>query len=159
MNNEYVSCITQVSISDGGLPKRPVAAARITRNGVEGDRQDDRVHHGGPDRAVSLFSEELYQDLAAAGVSLSAGQVGENLTTRGLDLLELSPGQRLEIGGCVIELTQLRIPCAKLNRHSAELLRLMTGRAGWMARVVNEGTVRPGDRVVVVDSTNEPCRD
>src|ERR1051325_11627720 len=86
--------LVQVNSSAGGMPKKPlVGAARVTRDGVQGDWQNNRRHHGGPDRAICLFSEELYAWLRDEyGIDLCNGSIGENFTTRGIDLDALAPG-------------------------------------------------------------------
>ena len=146
--------VTQLNVSGGGMPKQPVLQARVTPGGVEGDRQRNLKYHGGPDRAVCLYSEELYEELRDAGVDMTAGSVGENFTTRGLDLRTLAKGDRLRVGGsCVIELTDVRVPCRQLKMWDPDLPELIVGRSGWVARVVTEGLVRPGDRIEKVAET------
>ena len=146
--------LAQLNVSLGGMPKLPVASARVTAAGVEGDKQRNLKYHGGPDRAVCVFSEELYEELRDAGVDISgAGSVGENFTTRGIDLRKLAKGDRLKVGGqggCVIELTDIRVPCNQLKKWDAELPELIVGRSGWVARVVAEGVVKPGDVISLV---------
>src|SRR5205823_370939 len=94
-SQQMVGILVQVNVSNGGMPKLAVPAARVTRFGVEGDRQRNHKHHGGPNRAVCLFSEELYDRLRDKGVDLTNGSAGENFTTRGLDLNALNKGDRL----------------------------------------------------------------
>jgi MOSC domain-containing protein YiiM len=137
--------LTQISASAGGMPKSPLASALVTAQGVAGDRQRNRKHHGGADRAVCLYSEELYAWLRQQGVSLSPGQVGENFTTRGIDLLSLPPGEYLSVGECVIQLCSIRVPCRQLNMWHPDLLQIIEGHTGWLARVIVSGMVRPGD--------------
>jgi MOSC domain-containing protein YiiM len=144
--------LAQLNVSPGGMPKLPVVFARVTAGGVEGDRQRNLKYHGGPDRAVCIYSEELYDELRDAGIDMSAGSVGENFTTRGIDLRKLAKGDQLRVGGdagCVIELTDVRVPCNQLKRWDPELPELIVGRSGWVARVVKDGTVRPGDVIEV----------
>ncbi|MFN7022189.1 MAG: MOSC domain-containing protein [Phycisphaerales bacterium] len=88
----------QISVSAGGVPKRPVPRARVTVAGIEGDDQNDKRHHGGPDRAVCLFSLEVIELLRAEGHPIRPGSTGENLTIHGLDWGTLVPGTRLAIG-------------------------------------------------------------
>ena len=71
--------LCQINVSDGGVPKRPVLEAVITKAGVEGDRQQNLKFHGGPDRAVCLYSQELIERLQDEGHSIEAGSSGENL--------------------------------------------------------------------------------
>jgi MOSC domain-containing protein YiiM len=142
--------LVQLSVSLGGIPKLPVESAFVGVGGVTGDRQNDSKHHGGPDRAVCLFSEELYAWLREQGVEVAAGGVGENFTTRGVDLDELTPGDRLAVGACVIEITKVRNPCGKLRKWHPRLKEIITGHSGWVARVIREGVVRPGDAIEVL---------
>ena len=86
--------VCQISVSDGGVPKRPVLEAVITKAGVEGDRQQNLKFHGGPDRAVCLYSLELIERLQDEGHSIDAGSSGENLTISGLEWEKLKPGDR-----------------------------------------------------------------
>src|SRR3954453_9563508 len=90
--------LTQVNISPGGMPKLPVLSARVTAAGIEGDRQKNKKYHGGPNRAICIYSEELYEWLREKGVNVTAGQIGENFTTRGIDLQKLKKGDRLRVG-------------------------------------------------------------
>ena len=77
--------IVQISVSPGGVPKRPVEPADVTAAGLAGDAQRDLEHHGGPDRALCLFSMELIRALQAEGHPIAPGHIGENLTVEGLD--------------------------------------------------------------------------
>ena len=144
--------LTQLNISPGGMPKLPVPSARVTREGVDGDWQKNRKYHGGANRAVCLYSEELYAEMRGDGVEAAkAGAFGENFTTRGVDLQELKAGDRLRVGEtCVIEITDVRIPCNQLKKWDARMPKLIVGRSGWMAKVIEEGVVKPGDRIEVV---------
>ncbi|HEV8458762.1 MAG TPA: MOSC domain-containing protein, partial [Methylomirabilota bacterium] len=75
--------IVQINISAGGVPKRSVDAAQVTRLGVEGDAHRDMEHHGGPERALCLFALERIRALQAEGHSIAPGSIGENLTVEG----------------------------------------------------------------------------
>lgn len=143
--------LASLNVSPGGMPKRPVESAAVSREGVAGDWQRNRKYHGGPDRAVCVYSEELYAWLREQGVNVSAGDIGENFTTRGLDLLKLAKGDRLKVGSeCVIEITNVRIPCSQLKKWDADLPELIVGRSGWVAKVVAEGEVKAGDAIEVL---------
>jgi MOSC domain-containing protein YiiM len=145
--------LVQVNTSDGGMPKLPVLVGRVTVDGVDGDRQRNRKYHGGPLKAICLFSEELYEWLAEKGIPLAAGSVGENFTTRGIDLNKLSAGDRLRVGaGCEIEITTVRIPCGNLKKWDTDLPELIVGRSGWYAKVLREGDVKAGDAIEVVSA-------
>jgi MOSC domain-containing protein YiiM len=143
--------LVQVNTSGGGMPKLPVLLGRVTLDGVEGDWQRNRKYHGGALKAICLFSEELYRWLGEQGISLSFGSVGENFTTRGIDLQKLSSGDRLRIGGeCEIEITTVRVPCGNLKKWDVDLPELIVGRSGWYAKVVRPGVVKAGDAIEVV---------
>jgi len=138
----------QISVSDGGMPKLPIESVEVTAEGVAGDWQKNRKYHGGPDRAVCLFSVELYDWLRTRDIDLPAGSVGENFTTAGIDLNGLKVGDRFRVGHkLVIELTDIREPCRNLNKLHPELLQRMKGRSGWVAKVVTPGTVKTGDTI------------
>jgi MOSC domain-containing protein YiiM len=143
--------VIQVNVSPGGMPKRPVPGARVMKQGLEGDRQRDRRYHGGPNRAVCLFSEELYTRLRNNyDIALAYGSVGENFTTRSIDLDALQVGDRLRVGEeCLIEITDVRVPCRNLNQWNADLLKAISGHSGWVCKVVEEGVVREGDGIEV----------
>jgi MOSC domain-containing protein YiiM len=110
-------------------------------------------------RQVHLIHAELHDELRAAGFAVSAGQMGENVTTRGLDLLGLPTGTRLHLGdSAVVEVTGLRNPCAQLDRIQPGLMEATLGRdeqgnlirkAGVMAIVLADGELRPGDPIRV----------
>jgi MOSC domain-containing protein YiiM len=142
--------LTQLNVSGGGMPKRPIAEAKVTRDGVEGDWQKNRKYHGGRNRAVCIYSEELYAWLRENGVEVGNGDIGENFTTRGIDLQKLSKGSRLRVGECVIEMTDVRVPCRQLKKWDGRLPELIVGRSGWVAKVLKEGTARAGDEVVEI---------
>ncbi|HEU5005918.1 MAG TPA: MOSC domain-containing protein [Jatrophihabitantaceae bacterium] len=110
-------------------------------------------------RQVHLIHCELFAELAAAGFVVRAGQLGENVTTRGLDVLALPTGTRLRLGtDAVVELTGLRNPCTQLDGFADGLMRATLDRgpdgelirkAGVMAVVLEGGTVRPADPIAV----------
>jgi MOSC domain-containing protein YiiM len=110
-------------------------------------------------RQVHLIHAELHDELRAAGFHVSAGEMGENVTTRGVDLLALPTGTRLRLGAeALVEVTGLRNPCSQLDRFEPGLTAAVLGRdadgslvrkAGIMAVVLAGGEVRPGDAISV----------
>ena len=110
-------------------------------------------------RQVHLMHAELFEELAAKGFTVTAGDMGENITTQGVDLLGLPTGARLRLGEtAVVEITGLRNPCVQLDRFQDGLMAAVLDRdaegnvvrkAGVMGIVVSGGEVRPGDRVQV----------
>ena len=110
-------------------------------------------------RQVHLIHAELHDELGATGFVVRPGEMGENVTTRGIDLLALPTGTRLHLGdAAVVEVTGLRNPCAQLDRFQPGLMAAVLDRdehgglvrkAGVMGVVVAGGDVRPGDPVRV----------
>lgn len=103
--------------SSGGAPKEAVSCAEVAARGVVGDRQATRAHHGRPFQAVSLYSLEVIEALAAEGHPITPGSVGENLTLSGLEWERLRPGIRLAVGEqdpAVLELTSWAPPCSNI---------------------------------------------
>jgi MOSC domain-containing protein YiiM len=108
-------------------------------------------------RQVHLIHAELHDELRAAGFTVHAGEMGENVTTRGVDLLALPTGTRLRLGpSAVVEVTGLRNPCVQIDRFQPGLLSAVLDRdeagrlvrkAGVMATVLSGGEVRPGDAI------------
>jgi MOSC domain-containing protein YiiM len=110
-------------------------------------------------RQVHLIHAELHDELRAGGFRVAPGEMGENVTTRGIDLLGLPAGTRLRLGAAaVVEVTGLRNPCRQLNGLQAGLMDATLARdadgnlvrkAGIMGVVVSGGEVRPGDPIAV----------
>jgi MOSC domain-containing protein YiiM len=147
--------IVQVSVSPGGVPKRAVPVGRLGPLGLEGDGHRVRAHHGGPDRALCLFSLEQLGALQAEGHPVAPGALGENVTLAGLDWAEVQPGDCFRLGpAALIQVTRFTSPCAGirgafLDGDSARVSQ--TRHPGWSrvyARVLAGGEIRPGDPVV-----------
>jgi MOSC domain-containing protein YiiM len=121
-------------------------------------------------RQVHLIHEELFDEVAAEGFTVAPGDIGENVTTRGIDLLGLPTGTLLRLGDeAVLEVTGLRNPCPQIETFQSGLLKQMAGRdasgnvvlkAGIMSIVTTGGTVRPGDAITAVlpDGPHRPLR-
>jgi MOSC domain-containing protein YiiM/GNAT superfamily N-acetyltransferase len=146
--------VLQVNVSLGGVPKHPVAAARVGPLGLEGDRHRADTAHGGPHRAVALLAIEAIERVAAEGHPIEPGSVGENLTTQGIEWSLLPSGTRIEIGTeVVLEISTPANPCDTIvgsfsDGHSGRISILRHPSDSRMyARVLVEGTVRPGDRI------------
>jgi MOSC domain-containing protein YiiM len=154
-----------INISDGGVPKRPCAACDIRKTGLMGDRQRDLRYHGGPERAVSLYSLERIEALQAEGHPIAPGSVGENLTVSGISWESMVPGAQLQVGEVTLRLTSYVPPCNTVggsfqNRDFARVSQKVN--AGWSrlyASVVKEGTVRVGDVVRLVPSLPQDTSD
>ncbi|MCM2579566.1 MOSC domain-containing protein [Streptomyces meridianus] len=163
--------VTAVSRSgEHGFSKQTRPSIRLLAGlGVEGDahlgvtvqhlsrvRQDPAQPNL---RQVHLIATELLEEVRVKGYAVAPGQLGENVTTTGLDLLGLPTGTRLRLGAeAVVEVTGLRNPCAQIDGFRKGLLKEVVHRdeagdvrrkAGVMAVVVDGGEVRPGDPVTV----------
>jgi MOSC domain-containing protein YiiM len=149
--------IVQLSVSAGGVPKRAVTEARVTRLGLEGDAHRDEEHHGGIERAVCLFSMETIRALAAEGHAITPGAIGENVTTEGIDWAAVVPNAYLLLGDRVLlQVTRYTSPCFNIAPVflGREFGRVSQKRhPGWSrvyARVLAEGHLRTGDGVRIV---------
>lgn len=140
--------------SGGGVPKLPVAAAVVGRDGVQG-RQGDRRVHGRVWQALCIWSAEVITELRAGGHPIAPGNAGENLTLSGLDWQRLRPGTRLRTDGVLAELSLPATPCAKNARWftDGDFMRMSYERhlklSLWYASVLEPGEVAVGDVVVV----------
>jgi MOSC domain-containing protein YiiM len=149
--------VVSINTSNGGVPKLPVAEARVTVNGLSGDRQRDLRYHGGPDRAVCLYSVELIRALQGEGHAIAVGSAGENLTVSGLDWSRMTPSRRVRVGPVLLELTKYAHPCNNLIPYfrDGSFTRISQKvHPGWgrlYARVLEEGVVRNGDPVEILD--------
>jgi len=149
-----IGTIVQLAISAGGVPKRAIAEADVTRLGLAGDVQKHPAIHGGPDRALCLFALEVIERLQAEGHPIAPGTTGENVTIRGLDWAAAHPGDRLALGDAVVvEITELTDPCKQISASftGGQFRRIVAhGDSRLYARVLREGHVRVGDRVTLV---------
>lgn len=133
----------------------PVA---VQPSGLAGDEQGDPRAHGGTDKAVHHYAFEHYMpwraELGALPVLTRPGAFGENLSTTGCTESDICLGDRLRIGTVVLEVSQSRQPCWKLNdrfgRPDMAQLVQQTGRTGWYYRVIEPGLLQAGDDVRLV---------
>ncbi len=149
--------VVQVNVSPtGGVPKLPVEAAEVGPTGLAGDAVRYTKIHGGPERAVCLFSAEVIARLQAEGHPIAPGTTGENLTLEGIEWERLEAGDVLAVGESVrLQLTTRVEPCRTIRAsfkgggfkrikpaaHPAE--------TRWYTRVLAVGAVRTGDTVTV----------
>lgn len=140
--------------SMSAIDKRPLdGTVAIGELGLAGDEQGDRRVHGGPDKAVHHYPFDHYAtwraELGPLPLLESPGAFGENLSTRGLTEADVCLGDRFELGTALLEVSQGRQPCWKLNDRFGvpRMARLVqdTGRTGWYYRVLQPGGARAGD--------------
>jgi MOSC domain-containing protein YiiM len=148
--------IFQINASNGGVPKTAIRQAAIDQFGLAGDRQANLDVHGGPERALCLYSLEHIQALQAEGHPIFAGSAGENLTLTGLDWSGIGPGTRLRLGDqALVEVTRFTSPCKTIAESFADrnFNRISQQKyPGWSrvyVRVLQPGIIRAGDPVWV----------
>jgi MOSC domain-containing protein YiiM len=147
--------VAGVFASDGGVPKLPIASARIGYRGVDGDRQASRQHHGRVWQALCLYSADVVDALAAEGHPIAPGRTGENISLRGVDWTAVRPGVQLRIGEVLAEVTAYATPCTKNAQWftDRDFHRIDHGlHPGWSrayAAVLEDGVVRAGDQVTL----------
>jgi MOSC domain-containing protein YiiM len=168
---DTVPTVVSVSLDTGHNFSKPVveSVTLIAGVGVEGDSHAGatvqhlylvRKNKSAPNRRqVHLIHSELFDEVAELGFTVTAGQLGENITTSGIDLLGLPLGTRLHLGSdAVIELTGLRDPCKFINTLEPKLMKAMLGKdesgkvvrkSGVMSIVIAGGVVRAGDTIGV----------
>jgi MOSC domain-containing protein YiiM len=174
-----MSTVVAVSLRAGHhFSKTPSTSIHLLRgSGVRGDghmgatvkhRSRVRKDPTQPNlRQVHLIHAELFDELRAKGFIVEPGQLGENVTTSGIDLLALPTGTRLRLGAsAIVEITGLRNPCVQIDNFQNGLMAATLDRdengnlirkAGIMSIVLSEGEVRPGD-VIVVELPAKPHR-
>mmetsp|Transcript_119978 Transcript_119978/g.344894 ORF Transcript_119978/g.344894 Transcript_119978/m.344894 type:complete len:267 (+) Transcript_119978:68-868(+) len=155
--------------ADGGkarpsFPKARMPAAMVTARGLEGDRQGEAVDaafggHGGPLKAVCLYSADVVRALQAEGHPIGEGTAGENISLSGIDWERVVPGVRIEIGEVLLEVTKFCMPCFKqrANFKDGNYLAISQlrcpGRSRVYAAVLREGLVEEGAAAVVHTTT------
>jgi MOSC domain-containing protein YiiM len=149
--------VFQINISNGGVPKLAVDEAYVAPEGVSGDRQIHLHVHGGPERAVCLYSLEQILALQEEGHPIFAGAMGENVTVSGMDWTQVQPGRRMKLGEeILLEITRYTTPCSALKPYfkGGKFARvLQTKNPGWSrvyARVLQAGTLQVGAQVSLV---------
>lgn len=145
------------------IDKRPVDGPVAVRDlGLYADVQADRVHHGGPEKALYAYAQEDAEAWAdRLGRATPPGFFGENLRTEGLDLSGAAIGERWRIGDRVeVEVTMPRTPCATFQRHLDESQWVKRfaeeGRTGAYLRVLRRGSIEAGDGVEVLWRPSRP---
>ena len=145
--------------SRSGIAKTPVAGpVPVNTLGVEGDEQGDLRVHGGPDKAVHQYAQEHYPlwrtELGALPVLAAPGAFGENLASNGMTEQHLCLGDQVRVGSVLLEVSQSRQPCWKLNDRFGvpDMARRVqqSGRTGWYYRVLQAGTLQAGDAITLV---------
>lgn len=149
--------IFQLNTSLGGVPKHAVREAEVNQLGIIGDDHKFPDIHGGPERALCLFSLERILELQAEGHPIFPGSVGENVTISGIDWNDLTPGRKLSLGDEVlVEITSYTSPCNSIpesfvdGQYQRISQKVHPGYSRVYARVVRPGRMATGQPVQVM---------
>ena len=146
--------------SRSAIAKYPVAGpVAVGTLGLDGDEQGDLRVHGGPDKAVHQYAQEHYpqwhSELGALPVLATPGAFGENLASSGMTEQHLCIGDQVRVGSVLLEVSQSRQPCWKLNDRFGvpDMARRVqhSGRTGWYYRVLQAGALQAGDRFTLIE--------
>jgi MOSC domain-containing protein YiiM len=156
--------IFQLNVSAGGVPKLAVRDGQVSELGLAGDKHRFPDIHGGPDRAVCLFSLERIMELQAEGHPIFPGAVGENVTIAGLDWRDVVPGVQLSFGDEVLlEITSYTSPCNTIpaffvdGQYQRISQKVHPGWSRVYARVLNGGRLRVGQPVKLANGSSGPA--
>jgi len=142
------------------IAKYPLAGpVQIGREGIIGDYQADRKHHGGPDKALHHYAFDHYtawaEDIGARPLLDAPGAFGENISTSGLTESDVWLGDRFRLGTALIEVSHGRQPCWKLGHrfdHAPMAAKIVKNRrSGWYYRVLESGIAQASDRLILVE--------
>jgi len=139
MANVLAVCISE----NKGERKKPVAEVELRENhGIIGDG-----HAGDWHRQVSLLAQESIDKMRAMGLDVTAGDFAENITTSGIDLVSLPIGSRLQVGGTLLEVTQIGKECHTRCAIYYQAGDCVMPKEGIFAKVISGGVIRPGDEI------------
>ena len=147
-------------IADGfSLPKQSVSSAVVNSSGIDGDSNKFRYNKkkGDPDMAILLLTIAELEELKLRGFSIQPGDFGENILLKDIHFSDLMPDVILNIGSeVVLQVSRICDPCSKLSQlpkigktHIKQLLRESNGLRGWYARILQGGTIAPGEKVIL----------
>jgi MOSC domain-containing protein YiiM len=149
-----VGRVVRLGVSDGGVPKRAVDRATAGFDGLVGDRQSSRRHHGAPFQALCIWNVETIAELADRGHPIGPGDAGENVTAAGLDWPSVRPGVRLELGSVLCEVSSYAEPCKQNARwfSDRDFTRIHDRNGPWSrvyATVLEPGVIAVDDEAVL----------
>ena len=154
LDNHRIGTLVSINVSNGGVPKRRVTDAKVSRLGLLKDAHNDTEGHGGPERAVCVYALERIRSLQSEGHPIDVGTVGENVTVEGIDWELVAPGAWLRLGEeVVLEVTSFTSPCKTIRDSfiDGKFVRISQKlHPGWSrvyTRVLSEGEIRFGDAV------------
>ena len=151
--------IVQINVKDKkqnevGLPKYPVERANVTKDGMVGDFNNyrhDKLKNT-PDQALLIMTSEMIKKLNEEGWPIQSGDIGENLTIKGIPYTEFQPESKFKVGNVVFQVTYACTPCHNLEHlpyvgkeKADDFIKTMVDRRGWYAKVLQEGNINVGD--------------
>ncbi|MNH83882.1 6-N-hydroxylaminopurine resistance protein [compost metagenome] len=147
----------------GIFKQRHAEPVRIEKQGIVGDQHGDTRVHGGPEKAVHQYAAQNYERLAQAfphsAPELMAGSLGENISAFGLSELNVHIGDVFQVGSAVLQVSQPRSPCWKINhRFDAEHMSMFVAKeriTGWYYRVLQPGFIGVGDSIELLERHSE----
>jgi len=156
LDSHRTGAVASINISNGGVPKKRTSGAQVSLLGLVGDAQNDTSGHGGPERAVCVFSLERIRALQKEGHPIDVGTAGENVTVEGVDWDLVLPGAQFQIGSdVVLEVASYTNPCKTIKGSfiDGKFVRIAQKlHPGWSrvyARVLSEGQIHSGDPVTL----------
>jgi len=160
LDNHLMGRVASLNVSNGGVPKRRVDGAQVSRLGLQKDAHNDTEGHGGPERAVCVYSMERIRALQEEGHPIDVGTAGENVTVEGIDWDQVVPGTRIRLGEQVLlEVASFTSPCKTIRESfiDGRFVRISQKlHPGWSrvyTRVLSEGEIHSGDPVEVSPPT------
>ena len=157
---------SESNVTYSAIAKHPISSLNnptqvfVTRLGLEGDQQADQGVHGGPEKAIYAYPSEHYpfwidliEDATGIPPQYDFGQIGENLSTLGLEERSVWVGDIWKIGEVTLQVVKHREPCFKFNirmgyRGAAKAM-LQSARCGWYLRVLKEGAIQAGQDIQI----------
>ena len=146
---------------NGGVPKHPVEHLNVHLDGCEGDKQNNRKHHGGPQKAVCLMERWVMNQLQNDGHPIHPGSTGENLLIDGTEPGDLFVGVRLIINNVVLTITGDAPPCKTIRDSFVDGAfrglshKRLAGQTRWYASVTQSGTIRLGDEIQMLSADEQ----
>ena len=149
--------VTGLHISQGGVPKDSVDYIEVKFDGCLGDRQNDWKYHGGENKAICLFQQEIIQQLNESGHPIYPGSTGENILVSGIKIGSLHPGSIIKFANVELEITQDASPCKTISssfiggQFNLISNKLYPNFTRWYAKVNREGSISLGESLSIIN--------
>ena len=149
--------VTGLHTSNGGVPKLPADTLVVTTEGCIDDSQNDLKHHGGRQKAVCIFQQEIIEKLNQEGHPISAGTTGENILIQGIEIGDIQPGTIVKFPNVELIITQDAPPCKTIKKSfSNDYFNAISHKkfpnfTRWYASVIKEGNIEINDPVEIIN--------